>query len=295
MVIASELDSAPYALALPSTPKVLDELQLTVYYEEFTRQAQLLNKLRHGLTWWKLSRYVAHLLCDYAGCTVASEVERCRVHEVAPASCAVAVMPNGVDIDAYTYGLAEPEPNTLVYSGALTYSANFDAIDFFLRGIFPLIQAERPEVRLFITGRSDAAPISRLPGNANVTFTGYLDDVRSKIASSWVSVVPLRVGGGTRLKILEALALGTPVVATRKGAEGLDIVPGRDLLIADDPAEFAGQVLRLLRSRDLRQQLSQNGRQLVEARYSWTVIGQELDRFLETVVNDWKNGRRTTD
>jgi glycosyltransferase involved in cell wall biosynthesis len=285
LVIASELDAAPYALAFSNVPKVLDELQLTVLYEQFANQVQPLKRLRNWLTWLKVSRYVSRLLSDYDGCTVASRQERCRVLGVVSTSCPVCVIPNGVDTDLYTNALVSPVPDTLVYSGSLTYNANFDAMDFFLRKVFPLIQADRPQVKLAITGKLDGVSTNRLPENDGVVFTGYLDDVRPTVARSWVSVVPLRLGGGTRLKILEALALGTPVVATSKGAEGLDLVPGRDLLIADQPVDFAAAVLRLLQDATLRETLSRDGRRAVENRYDWQIIGQRFNDFIEEVVS----------
>jgi sugar transferase (PEP-CTERM/EpsH1 system associated) len=286
LVIASELDAAPYALAFPGIPKVLDELQLTVLYEQFVKQHQPLRRLRNWLTWLKLSRYVSRLLSDYDACTVASEQERCRVFEVVSAGCSVCVIPNGVDSDFYTNNsFVNAAPDTLVYSGALTYDANFDAMDFFLREVFPLIQVERPQVKLAITGKLDGVSTNRLPENHGVVFTGYLDDVRPTVARSWVSIVPLRIGGGTRLKILESLALGTPVITTSKGAEGLDLLPGRDLLIADEPADFAAAVLRLLQDLALRETLGHNGRQAVEAKYDWQTIGQQFTDFIEEVVS----------
>ncbi len=287
LVIASELDTAPYALALRHTPKVLDELQLTVLYEQFANQHQPLRRWRNWLTWLKLSRYVAQLLSDYDGCIVASEQERRKVLEVASDANSVCVVPNGVDTKLYTAnGLAGPEPDTLVYNGALTYYANFDAMDFFLREVFPLIQAKRPQVKLFITGKLDGVPVEHLPDNDGVIFTGYLDDIRPRVARSWGSIVPLRVGGGTRLKILEALALGTPVVATSKGAEGLDLVPGRDILIADEAADFAAGVLRLLQDAALRETLSRNGRRTVVSKYDWQIIGQQFNNFVEQIANN---------
>ena len=132
-------------------------------------------------------------------------------------------------------------------------------------------------MRLFITGNHASKP---LPPTRNVTLTGYVDDVRPLVARAWCSVVPLRIGGGTRLKILEAMALGTPVVATSKGAEGLDVRDGEHLLIADEPAAFAEQVVRLLRDADLRAALAANSRRLVAERYDWAIV---MPKFLALV------------
>ena len=107
----------------------------------------------------------------------------------------------------------------MIYTGALDFYANFNSMDYFLREIFPIINAIKPEVKLLITGKKNNTLIKKLPSYPNVVFTGYLNDIRSAISKSWVSLVPLRYGSGTRIKILEAMALGTPVVSTQKGAE----------------------------------------------------------------------------
>lgn len=283
MVIASEIDMAIYALDLPQGARVLEDLELTAIYEHFQQARSLAQRVRAGLTWWKLSSYVQRLLGDIDLCTVVSEAERENVRRVAPAA-RVEVVTNGVDVAGYNGVFGAPQADTLIYSGALTYSANFDAVEYFLREIYPRLLAARPGLKFLITGRLEGVPVQRLPQLPGVTFTGYLDDIRPAIAASWASVVPLRVGGGTRLKILEALALGTPVVATRKGAEGLELVPGRDALIADAPAEFADAILTLLADPDLRARLSRHGRRLVEAQYDWAAIGRRFDGLLESVA-----------
>ncbi len=282
-VVASQSDMALYALALPNLPKIFEEVELTTLYERFVTERRPLKKLRNGLTWWKLSRYMAGLLRAFDGCTVVSETEREWVLQVSSGYDPIGIVPNGVDVAHYAKDFGFPEADTLVYSGALTYDANFDAVDFFLREVFPLIQAKRPQTKLFITGKLDNVPIDRLPANSGVVFTGYLNDIRPRVARSWVSIVPLRIGGGTRLKILEALALGTPVVATSKGAEGLDLAPGRDLLIADDPSDFAAAVLRLLQDAKLREILSNNGRLAIK-KYDWHTIGQNFCDFVEKIA-----------
>jgi glycosyltransferase involved in cell wall biosynthesis len=196
------------------------------------------------------------------------------------------VVPNGIDLDFYAGNFGTPESGSLIFPGALTYQANFDAMDFFLRQVFPSVKAKCPGVTLRITGRTDGVSVDRLPLSEGVTLTGYLDDVRPCVARSWACVVPLHVGGGTRLKILEAMALGTPVVSTSKGAEGLEVTHGEDILIADTPTEFADALLRLLDDRALRARLATNGRKLVESQYGWEGIGEKLDQLLREVVKE---------
>jgi glycosyltransferase involved in cell wall biosynthesis len=282
-VIASQIDTAAYARAFRDTPRILEELELASLYERYSRESRPLRKLRAGLTWWKLASYVSDLLGDFVGCTVASCQELRHTIRLASVGCPVSVIPNGVDLTSYRGEWGSPQPDVLVYSGALTYGANLDAVTYFLSQIFPQIRAEHPNTRLQITGSTQGVPVAQLGGDPAVRFTGYLKDVRPAIAGSWASIVPLRVGGGTRLKILESLALGTPVIATSKGAEGLNLVPGRDLLIADTPDEFARAVIRLLGDPELRSQLSFQGRQAVAA-YDWEIIGPQLSDFISSAA-----------
>lgn len=283
LVLASQIDMAPYALNLECRARVLEELELNALYHAFT-QARGLRRLRAGLTWWKLARYARRMLTAFDLCTVVSESERQRVLAAAPAARRVEVVPNGLELADYREDYGPPEAETLIYAGALTYSANFDAVNYFLREIYPRILSGRPAVRFTVTGSLEGVPVNRLPHPSGLKLTGYLEDVRPAIARSWASVVPLREGGGTRLKILESLALGTPVVTTRKGAEGLALAQGREVLIADKPEQFADAVLALLADPQLHERLSREGRQVVAARYDWRSLGDRLDHLLEEVV-----------
>jgi glycosyltransferase involved in cell wall biosynthesis len=125
---------------------------------------------------------------------------------------------------------------------------------------------------------------ARLPVDSNVEFTGYLEDVRPRIGSTWISVIPLRIGGGTRLKVLESLALGTPVVSTSKGAEGLELKPGRDIIIKDVPEEFAFEVVNILENIELRTRLGIAGKQTVGSLYNWKLIGDRFLKFIDEIV-----------
>jgi sugar transferase (PEP-CTERM/EpsH1 system associated) len=284
VIVASQAGMARYATAVAGIRRIFDEVELGAIHDAWANAPTRFSRWRRGLTWAKVRRYAGRTARAFDACTVVSERERALLREAAPDYGAVHVVPNGVDLDALRPGLAEPQPNTLVYNGALTYSANYDAMRHFLEAILPLIRLQSPEVTLRITGSTQGVDVAALPVSDGVMLTGYLPDIRPAVAGAWACVVPLRAGGGTRVKILEAMAVGTPVIATTKGAEGLDVRPGEDILVADDPADFAAQTVRLLRDSDLRRRLSRSGRALVEARYGWNAIGQQFAQIVECVV-----------
>jgi glycosyltransferase involved in cell wall biosynthesis len=214
-----------------------------------------------------------------------SEQDRAAARQILPGyGGRIEVVPNGVDCHRNRPGLAQPAANTLVFNGALTYSANYDAIEFFLADILPLVRLQEPELSLTITGSTSGVDLAGLPLDDSVRFSGYVEDVRPLVAGAWACIAPIRQGAGTRLKILEAMALGTPVVATAKGAEGLDVTPGGDILLAEGPAEFANQLVRLLHDPGLRGHLAGNARRLVEERYDWEEIGQRFVEMVSTVI-----------
>ncbi len=284
LVIASQLAMAPYAVAIHGVPTILEELELSVFADA-AATGSMAKRARCQLTWLKLVTYLRTLLPRFAACTVVSESEKRKVERAVPGYADVRVIPNAVDLSRYDGDFGAPRPNTLVFCGALTYSANLDALRFFLRDVYPRILSEVPNVVLRVTGRTQGVDLSSLPNHPGVQYTGYVQDVRPVVAQSWVSVVPIRIGGGTRLKILESMALGTPVVSTSKGAEGLDVADGQNILIADQPEEFAARVVSIVRSVELRRKLAANGRLLVELRYDWEAVGRELIELVEQITS----------
>jgi sugar transferase (PEP-CTERM/EpsH1 system associated) len=283
--IGAAVDVAPYVAAIKGIPAVLEDLELAVLKEQSGIQRNAWGRLRYRMTWWKMRRFTAQMLRRFDVCTVASAQERANLLEIVPNYRGVEIIPNGIDTELYGSDYGLPEPDTLIFTGGLTYNANFDAMHFFLGEVFPLLKTRRPSLRLRITGSTGGVPVDDLPLTSGVSFTGYVDDIRPLVARSQVCVAPMRIGGGTRLKILEAMALGTPVVSTSKGAEGLEVVSGRDLLIADEPAEVADAIVNLLEDHELREVLSRNGRELVKAKYDWNVIGQQYQTILRQLIN----------
>ncbi|MBI3948459.1 MAG: glycosyltransferase [Armatimonadetes bacterium] len=188
------------------------------------------------------------------------------------------VAPNGVDTDYFRPGPSAPDPNHLVFSGLMRYRPNADAAAHFVRDILPRIRRVRPDTILTLVGRAPTDDVKRLAG-PNVVVTGGVPDVRPYVARASVFVVPLRMGGGTRLKVLEGLAMGKAMVSTPLGCEGIDVRHGEHLLVAEDPDAFAQATLRLMDDAALRESLGRRGRLLVERDYDWAGVVRRLEAF----------------
>lgn len=283
LIIASQLPSALYVRRLNSVPKILDEVECGLFLDQVRMARDPFQWARRMLMWWKYARFLRVLSRDFTTCTVVSDVEAQILRRVAP-EARVAVIPNGIDLTRYQRIEETPEPDTLIFTGAPTYWANRDALKFFAEAIWPEIQRHRPAAQLWITGRlPEGIALPRPPG---WTYTGYLEDVRPYVARAWVMVVPLRFGGGTRLKILEAMALGTPVISTLKGAEGLVFREEGAVTIADRPQDFARAVVDLLGDPDGRARQSRIVREAVRD-YDWARLGERYLQLVERVIHEW--------
>jgi glycosyltransferase involved in cell wall biosynthesis len=192
----------------------------------------------------------------------------------------VRVINTGVDLDYFSW--SEPQENAeIIFSGSMDWLANQDGISFLMNEIWPHILGRWPDARMTVVGRAPpkslvAAAQSR---GLNWRFTGYVDDIRDYIRRACVYVIPLRVGGGTRLKVFEAMGLGCPVVSTSVGVEGLPLESGTHYLAADEPVAFAQAVVRLLDNAQLRLRLSREARAHVEASFSYQSVAREFERI----------------
>lgn len=290
VVVASTKGMASYALTVPErTVKVLEEHNAISrqLWERYRQQTTPMQRLRCWVSWRKYRAYESRILSRFDLCTMVSNQDRAATLELTSGQgTRVEVVPNGVDCSHNRLGHARAMPNRLVFNGSLTFAANYHAMQFFVKEIFPLIRKVVPEIVLTITGAVEGVDTASLKAVDGIQLSGYVEDIRSLVASATVCVVPIRQGSGTRLKLLEAMALGTPVVATEKGAEGLDVVDGQHLLIADEPEHFAAQTIALLRNDELRERLRLNARKLVERRYDWANIGQQFVDLVERTVWD---------
>lgn len=231
----------------------------------------------------KMQRYEAWA-CARAEVTVAvSEADRATLAANAP-TARIRAIPTGVDTSYFTPNGTSEAPTRLVFTGSMDWYPNEDAIVHFIDTILPTIRREIPGVSLAVVGRNPTDRVRAAGAAAGVHVTGTVADVRPYMAEATVYVVPVRVGGGTRLKIFEALAMGKAVVATTVGAEGLPVVPGEHFLRADSAADFAQSVVTLLKDPSRRHALGVAGRRLVEERYSWPQVARDFERHCEELV-----------
>jgi glycosyltransferase involved in cell wall biosynthesis len=194
----------------------------------------------------------------------------------------VAAIPTGVDIRYFAPPRARAPAQDLVFVGAMDWRPNVDGLEWFVRRVLPLIRRRRPDCSLAVVGRNPTAEVCRVAeGHRYIRVTGTLEDVRPYLWSSAVSIVPLRIGGGTRLKIYESMAAKVPVVSTSVGAEGLDIHDGENIAIADSPQDFAERCLGLLNDSGARRRMARNAWETVAACYSWEVVASKFEKLLE--------------
>jgi sugar transferase (PEP-CTERM/EpsH1 system associated) len=243
--------------------------------------------------WRRLRRYEAQV-CRRADRVLAvSGADAAALQKLVP-GLGVVVVPNGVDTLAYRPEASNAVPQVsgraLVFTGTMDFRPNVDAVLWFTRKVLPGVRAEVPEAHFFVVGQRPHRWLDGLRGDPAVTLTGWVEDARPYIAQAAVYVAPLRIGGGTRLKLLEAMATGKPVVATRLGAEGYPVTHGRELLLADTPVDFAAAVVALLRAPERRAELGRVARAFVEQHYDWRTIVPRVEAAYQMIQPPVRTG-----
>jgi sugar transferase (PEP-CTERM/EpsH1 system associated) len=223
-------------------------------------------------------RYSEHFGC----CVVVSDEDKRTLQAANPKLC-VDVAPNGIDTSAYSLLPEQSAGSSLLFIGNMDYLPNVDAVLYFHREVLPLIRTSISNINFWIVGISPRPLVKNLARD-NVHVTGRVEDVIPYYKQASVCVVPLRAGGGTRLKILEAMALGRPVVSSTLGCEGLDVEDHKHLLIADNPQEFADKTIRLLTDHHFRRYIVKNARDFVVLEHDWTTITQRLLNIYASVM-----------
>jgi sugar transferase (PEP-CTERM/EpsH1 system associated) len=240
----------------------------------FAAQASFAKRTYAKLTADRLETLEGRMLGERAAHVVCSEREKQRLLANAPGAM-IEVVENGVDCDYFTGSIAPETRNIVVFVGSMDYHANIVAAVDFAREVWPLVRTQFPELRLKLAGSNPAPAVRALAAEAGIEVTGTVADIRPYYAEAFAAIVPLKTGGGTRLKILEALAAGVPVISTRAGAEGLALTAGEHLLIAETADEWLSAIRRVSDA-CAAAALSAAGRKRVRERYDWSLSGALL-------------------
>jgi glycosyltransferase involved in cell wall biosynthesis len=245
---------------------------------DFLRKAYFSSQARRMLAYEQQAcRSVAHVIA-------VSDADAGRMRSLYGVSH-ISVVPTGVDVDFFAPPAAVTRTSDLVFVGSMEWLPNVDGANYFVREVLPLIRRRRPDCSLVLAGRAPTTEIRALAqADPRIKVTGTVPDIRPHVWEAAVSVVPLRIGGGTRLKIYESMAAGTPVVSTTIGAEGLPLRDGEHLFLADDPASFAERCLELLEQPALAERMSETARSLVAAEFSWERVSRNFEDVLESVT-----------
>jgi polysaccharide biosynthesis protein PslH len=263
---------------------VIDEhnVESEVFRRMCEGERSLPRRAFNRLEYMRFRRFERACWTSADACVVTSEREVDSIRRWAP-DTPVAVVPNAVDLDYFTPAAAPPEPRTVVFNGILTYRPNVDGARYLIDEVWPLVRERYPDAKLTLVGRNegvDTRPF-RAPG---VEIAGEVPDIRPYIQQAAVVAVPIRIGGGTRLKVVEALATSKATVSTTLGCEGLAVRDREHLLIADEAPDFAARILEVFENPALGDALGHAGRDLVGSRYSWDIAGSRLEALYQRIT-----------
>jgi polysaccharide biosynthesis protein PslH len=300
LLLCDFLQPSLNVLDLPFSPRILFQhnVESMIFERHYRERKGVAGKAYLYYQWRKLLAYEGKAARWFNHNIMVSD-EDCRAMERLFGVKNVSSIPTGVDADYFRPGAPGPASaaeagqtaeNDIVFTGSMDWLPNVDGITWFANDILPLVQREVP-VRVWVVGRKPLAAVSALASkNAAITVTGTVDDVRPYMARSKVYMVPLRIGGGTRMKIYEAMAMAMPVVSTSIGAEGLPVHDGKDVVLADDAPSFARSIVQLLGDPQRRRALGAAGRRLTTENFSWDVVARRFAEICESVVEQRMRG-----
>lgn len=276
------------AVNMPSTlpcPAVVftHNVEAEIWRRHYEAQTSTVTRWLYRQQWQRMLRFEAQTLRRFDLVLAVSDTDRETFERLYPGQLRAPIftVATGVDTSFFTPPERQIiEPRRLVFTGSMDWIPNEDAMKHFCADILPLVRAREPDVTVSIVGRAPTPAVQRLAAIDGVDVTGRVDDVREYIGRAAAYIVPIRIGGGTRLKIFEAMSMGKAVVSTTIGAEGLPVTDGRDVVLADAPAAFADAVVSLLRDPARRVQLEAAARELVVGRYDWSAVAGQLEEAL---------------
>ena len=282
--IYAEGPMAPYVDSVP-LPKIVEPLDAgsKVCYEWFLQHKNPFKKAIWLLQYLEARNREMRSYKNFNYCIVVTQRDK-MILESYSQLLNVEVIPNGVDISYFKPINVKEDFPSLIFVGDMSGLKNVNAVLYLYKKIYPEILKEYQNIKFYIVGRNPCSEIRKLSSDRSVIVTGYVKDVRPYLAKATVVVVPFLNGTGIKNKVLEAMAMERPVVTTSIGAYGINVTPNKNIIIADDPKEFAKRIVELLNDEQLRRKIAHNGRILVEANYSWEKVADALNELFEEIV-----------
>ncbi|MCJ7507489.1 MAG: glycosyltransferase [candidate division Zixibacteria bacterium] len=274
-------------------PKILFQhnVESTIWERFHHTEKNWLKKLYFSYEKKRMRNYEALACQKFDKVLAVSEADKVKMEQEFGVDNIV-VLPTGVDTEYFAPREVEKKPYNLVFTGSMDWLPNQDAMHYFCEEIYPLIKKDIPQINLCIVGRNPSEAILKLSENdKTVEVTGTVEDVRPYMAKSEIYIVPLRIGGGTRIKIFEAMSMGLPVIATSIGAEGLDVTPDQNIIIKDSPGDFAKSIVELLEDKNKRRRIAEEGRKLVNCEHDWKKVAEKLSQVCREVIISYENER----
>ena len=270
-----------------SVPKILNHhgVESFMIRRRVNNEPNLMKKLYLLLESYKLRKYEERNCHKFYMNLTVSEEDKLMLTKISPRS-RFEVVENGVDVDYFKQKDDHDNTNRLIFAGRMDQYSNVDAIMQFCRNVWPLVKEKFPKMRFSIIGNNPPQKLLDMAkSDERIEVLGYVDDVRPYFAGATISICPIRDGGGTRLKILDAMAMGMPIISTTIGCEGIDVSPGINVFIANTPEEYVQSIGKLINDDMLRKSLSNCARITVEKKYSWNIIGQKLNKYYHDSVS----------
>lgn len=281
-VVCDFLACAPNVPDMARAVLFQHNVETTIWQRHHQQATGWPRKLFFGAQAKKMSRYERDVCREARFVIAVSELDAKRMRDDFGVR-RVASVRTGVDVEFLRPPETSDAVGDLIFSGSMDWLPNVDAMEYFLKEIFPLVLEKRPATTLTIAGRSpDERVLRAAAAYSGVSVTGSIPDMRPYLWGSSLSIIPLRIGGGTRLKVYESMAAGVPIVSTTVGAEGLDYTAGKDIAIADTPQLFADACIRMLTDDPYRKQIAHNARQLVVENFSWSAVAPEFANLLNS-------------
>jgi glycosyltransferase involved in cell wall biosynthesis len=256
-------------------------METTIWQRHLEQSRSVPLKLFFRMQTRKMEAYERQICRSVKHVIAVSDIDASRMKNMFGIDTVTSV-PTGVDVEYFAPHGAAPHFSDIVFSGSMDWLPNVDAVEYFLSEVLPLIRDRLPDTTFTIAGRSpDARVLRAVQGLSGICVTGKVQDMRPFLWGSKVSIVPIRIGGGTRLKVYECMAAGVPVVSTVVGAEGLRYTNGEDIVLADDAASFAAACIRLLSNDEVRRGIAHNAMKRAQNEFSWEAVGREFEAILD--------------